>query len=54
MFQKDLLKDWHVSHLFQCSWYLDYLKDSTPTLEIPSREIIESSFMKTFASSAGT
>jgi hypothetical protein len=54
MFQKDLLKDWHVSYLFNCSWYLDYLKDNTPTLGIPLREIIESSFMETLGSFAGT
>jgi hypothetical protein len=54
MFRKDLLKDSHASHLFQCGWYLDYSKDNTPTLEIPLKESIESSFMETLASSIGT
>jgi hypothetical protein len=50
MFQKDLLKDWHASHLLQCGWYLDCLKDIIPTLEIPLRKNIKPSFMETLAS----
>jgi hypothetical protein len=49
MFQRDLLKDWHVPHLLQCGWYFDYSKDNTPTLEIPLRENIKPSFMETLA-----
>ncbi len=51
MFQKDLLKDWPTFHFLQCGWYFDYSKDNPPTLKIPLRENIESSFLETPASS---
>jgi hypothetical protein len=47
MFQKDLFKDWLVPNLFKYGWYFDYLKDNTPTLEIPLKENIEPTFMET-------
>jgi hypothetical protein len=54
MFKKDLLKDWLASHLLQCGWYLDCLKDINPTLEIPLKENTKPFFMETFESSIGT
>jgi len=50
MFKKDLFKDWPTSHLLQCGWYFNCLKDNTPTLDIPLRENIELFFMETLAS----
>ncbi len=49
-----MLKDWHAPHLFQCGWYLNCLKDNTPTLEISLKENIEPVFMETFANYAET
>ncbi len=54
MLQKDMLKDSFTSHLFQCGWHLECSKDKTPTLEIPLKENIKSSFMEILASSKGT
>jgi hypothetical protein len=50
MFRKDLFKDWLAPHLLHCGWYLNYPKDNTPTLEIPSRKSIEPAFMETLTS----
>jgi hypothetical protein len=33
MYRKDMLKDWTSSHLLDCGWYLDYLKENAPPLE---------------------
>jgi hypothetical protein len=33
MFKKDLLKDWTLTHLPSCNWYLDYPYDTTIMLE---------------------
>jgi len=45
MYMKDMLKDWSSPHLLDCDWYLDYLKENTPSLEYEIWKKHESGFL---------
>jgi hypothetical protein len=46
MYKKDLLKEWSSLHFIECSRYLDYLKDCTPSLKVSLHESFEPRFTK--------
>ncbi len=47
MYKKDLLWDWMFAHFFDCVWYLDYPKDTTPLIESGIKEKNNPSFGRT-------
>ncbi len=31
MYRKDMSRDWNSPHFLDCGWYIDYLKENTPS-----------------------
>ncbi len=46
MYRKGMLKDWTSTHLSDCAWYLDYLKENAPTSKFKIREKHELEFLQ--------
>lgn len=49
MYKKDLLWDWMFAHFFDCGWYLDYPKDTTPPKESGIKEKKNPNFLEHLA-----
>jgi hypothetical protein len=49
MYKKDLLWDWMFALFFDCGWYLDYPKDTTPLIESGIKEKNNPSFLECLA-----